>query len=239
MRIPSNFRITEGDILDAELFNRSNTALASEYNGGLDANNIPLLSLTAANVAAPTYGETSAAIGEAEVEGAAFSIWTLNAGKSGNTVHLDLDPETGDWPAAGWNQLASLASVASGGRMVTRMRAGSIIGGLTITVGWRQPVLESSGGGSHNKYGVSDHYRIGVQADGVLIADSGYVPCGGRRTLSIPFGERVQAGKLVFDIAIQAHQKGRPAEGSGTYFPEQNPNLQIFNTHLWVMNRYR
>jgi len=239
-------RVVAKDVIFADpISNEINQAVA-ELNGGLDGNNMPVVSLTRTKII-PAVMTTDAGPPEQESRVYASQAYYISDQCGGNdTINKD------DWQM-GWNKFEVLSGNSKTGFVLDfEAVEGMIKGEACIDLEHRQsyflfhykvdgdPVIEV------NAALVKDQHtgELGVFVNDVLVARTGplWIACG-RHSYVIPYATPIASGPVHIDVRWMIDFKNIKKTFTSIGIYEIGINqvypIQLHSRMLWARNQYR
>tara|TARA_R110002126_G_scaffold84445_3_gene205199 strand:- start:746 stop:1471 length:726 start_codon:yes stop_codon:yes gene_type:complete len=223
-----------------DTFNVDGPTLINELNGGLDGNNLPVLSVETTNIApsqpvTSIAGAVSGRLAPLQTQG---YFWkrrssSFEGGTDVWTPIVTIDLKTDDW-SRGWNKLSNLTNWTSFD-LVFDALDGTLVGCANID--WQHgtdTLLCSSGGLSFSQPRGNDWWcEWGVFVNDTLVARSGKMPPK-RHTTSLPFTVPVGSNNINIDVRWQANISDYATIGL-----PHGSELLVFSAEVWTRNVYR
>jgi len=230
------------DFVKAEDYNEEARNLLAEFNGQLDAQQMPLSSFDATRFSQGADIDASITNGTGQVLPSSLYARTTTAitamGQSVGATNNILGPpskvyETGasEWQP-GWNALSLY--MASGVKLSIPAQEGTLKGtAITDVAFYLGDKANMVGSGV---VGNSWRVEIGVFVDNVLVARTGYQPPK-RHSYCLPFAIPVPTRPITIDIRWRGLYDGLGPNAA--YYYVSDTNVSIYNSTLWVRNQYR
>jgi hypothetical protein len=219
----------------------------SEFNGGLDSNNLPVLSVTDVKLVEPA--RTNVIVGavsgfSVQMPSQSYHITRRSSVYEDSTdiwtplFETDLDSDT--W-SAGFNRLVDLDSNFLLAPLSFDAKEGILVG--CATVDWEHgnqvfqvQVSESPSTFAPRGRGNEWWTEWGLFVNNILVAKSGQI-YPRRHTTQIPFAIAVGSQPIVIELRVKINTwyvAGAPVAGE----TESTP-FKVFSTTIWARNHYR
>jgi hypothetical protein len=253
-----------GNLANAEDWNAEISTAASEMNGQLDQNNMPLSSVDDAKVADPTK--------VVDIDNSAIArFFIAHTYAPTQSYHIsecsDVDPtdasfftttfNPNEW-RRGWHRLAEKRTTPVGGvnyyagsELQFQAQEGMIVGEVLFDASWRISywswTAEEVPGGRTFSGATSRNdafIEVGVFVNDVCCARTDYQWHGGRYTYHIPFSTPIGTTPVLIDIRFRLKFDNVIAPKSTadtTYSIKENwiNPFQVRDSHIWARNVYR
>jgi len=209
-------------------FNQDMQGSLQEFNGKLDANQMPLYGVKAADLEGlDLYASTYVDGGQGPVN--RYYITSKEA-----TVHWSYS--AGEWEV-GWTPIADKYG-EDGSYMDVPCGEGYLKGSAIVDIErqtsyYKTPDIENDDFISI-EWNISAWYEIGVFVNDVLVARSGKLSAK-RFTFDLPFSSYVGNESAVIEVKWRAIEIPPPI-GALQYVP---PDVTVYNSTLWVRNQRR
>jgi len=216
-----------------------------QLNGGLDSNNLPVLSVGHANLVEPSV--------QGSIVGGAVTKWTINMpsqtytfsrraeSKEGGgdiwTPLFETDLDTDTW-SPGWNRLVDLDPNFQTAPIQFEAREGMLVGCVTVDWEHGNNVFNvDTGGGVFGPRGRGNEWwsEWAVFVNNVLVARTGAI-YPKRHTTQIPFAVACGSQPITIDLGVKINTWR--VTGSPSLDTTSTP-FKLFSTTTWCRNHYR
>lgn len=227
-----------GDIVLSQPQNEEINQSAAELNGGLDQNNMPLISVSRAKMVVPVT-TTVASPNQTSIVYQSQAYYFTE--ESANQTIITKD----SW-SVGWNKFEVLASAADidGFFLDFQSVEGMLKGETCLDLSMRQSYkLIRSGGVDYSRITDNHEGEIGVFVNDVLVARTGpiWLSCG-RHSYVLPYACAIGSGPCHVDVRWRIEFKNEyypTFPTTGTNEMELVASLKINNRLTWCRNEFR
>jgi hypothetical protein len=252
-----------GNIANAEDWNSELSTAASELNGQLDQNNMPLAAVDDPKMADPVtvVDVDSTTVNRFFIAHSYMPTQSYHISECSDADPTDLtfftttfNPD--DWRRA-WHRLAEKRTTAVGGtnryagsELQFQAQEGMIVGEILFDASWRisywsWAASSNSGPGFTGATSRNDAFiEVGVFVNDVCCARTDFQWHGGRFTYHLPFSTPIGTTPVLIDIRfrLKFDNVREPTSGGGTTYSIKenwiNP-FQVRDSQIWARNVYR
>lgn len=241
-----------GNIANVSDINEEISTAATELNGMLDQNNMPINSINDARVADPTV--------DIEVEniGVNTNVRVVHTYMPSQSYHVseyyanDYEISSpaptvftdSDW-RLGWMKLAEKRTTNIGGtnyyagaELTFPAQEGMIVGELLIDANWRFSFFDYQGLNTAESVTLNEKYiEIGIFVNDVCCARTDWQWLGGRFTFSLPFSTPIGTTAAQIDVRFRV-RTDKQILGSEILYNGVAP-LRFYDSSIWARNEYR
>lgn len=251
-----------GNIANAEDWNSELSSAASELNGQLDQNNMPLASVDDPKVADPVtvVDVDSTTVNRFFIAHSYMPTQSYHISECSDADPTDLtfftttfNPD--DWRRA-WHRLAEKRTTPVGGtnryagsELQFQAQEGMIVGEVLFDASWRISywswTASSDDGGFTGATSRNDAFiEVGVFVNDVCCARTDFQWCGGRFTYHLPFSTPIGTTPVLIDIRFRLsfdNVKEPASTPSVTFSIKENwiNPFQVRDSQIWARNVYR
>lgn len=227
-----------GDIILVQPQNEEINQSAAEINGGLDQNNMPLISVSRAKMVVPVT-TTVASPNQTSIVYPSQAYYFTEEPANQTIITKD------SW-SVGWNKFEVLASAADidGFFLDFQSVEGMLKGETCLDLSMRQSYkLIRSAGIDYSRFTDNHEGEIGVFVNDVLVARTGpiWLSCG-RHSYVLPYACAIGSGPCHVDVRWRIEFKNEYAPvfpTTGTNEMELVAPLKINNRFTWCRNEFR
>lgn len=237
MKQYNDLPITQNQQVKSETLNKNIDKFLSQYNGNLNGNNLPVLSISQAKLVIPASGgTTSGPVTKFSSISPTQNLynskrWSHAEGSSDVWTPIDsVNLVTDNW-TRGWNKIEDISGWASF-PIVEEVTEGMLVGHATIDCNHGLDRIQTGGDPVITIfYGIDWWQRWGVFVNDICVADSGQMKPG-RITIDLPFTIPVGSQVVKIDIRWQTIT----SNSSIAVSPPNDTPFAIFGAELSVRN---
>lgn len=228
-----------GDIILVQPQNEEINQAAAELNGGLDAMNMPLISVSRAKMVVPVT-TTVASPNQTSIVYSSQAYYFTEENSNQTVITKDA------W-SIGWNKFEILGGAANidGFFLDFQSVEGMLKGETCLDLSMRQSYkLKRLGGIDYSRFTYGHEGEIGVFVNDVLVARTGpiWLSCG-RHSYVLPYACAIGSGPCHVDVRWLIEFKNEYdttfPDAAGTNEMELTAPLKINNRLTWCRNEYR
>lgn len=243
------------DFTDSETFNNESSNILSNFNGVLDASQLPYETMERENFVANSRVTVDSSPDGSQTSGIGIIMSTqaiYKAASDLDTFTWDRLAPSGSGPvsvlgppidsytsnAGSWaTGINSFNGTPTGTFLRFNTKEGMIRGSAQLDVEYF--FVSSSVTGFTGNFGAGWRWQIYVFANDQMIATTGPQPAGRRRTVSLPFALPVSSTDAVeIDVRWSATFDGSGLSPSGIIAVDE-ATIRFYNAQVWVRNQYR
>lgn len=244
MKVYTQIPITDNNQVKAETISANLDKYMAEFNGRMDSNNMPVLSVQTQHLATPEvpYADTAGDNVKyaSEFPSQSYHWTTINNQTVGNdiwtpTFELDLDSDS--W-SKGFMKLPPLDSRWDDWQLNFDSKEGMLIGCATVDWEHGNQVFDvaTEQGNALGGRGYDWWTEWAVFVNNVMVARTGWI-YPRRHSTQIPFS--IPCGSQNIEIDVRCRVNTWRAKDSVLADETTSSNFYIWSTSVWVRNHYR